>query len=103
MVNSNHGTTNHYAMSRAIRAVVCVLVLLHRYVILFTAAKALFEVRLSKLFILMWVLLWLSKRTESILIFSKEGQSAKSRHLGLNQPSSEHFYGKIHLCNHSYS
>lgn len=57
MVNSNHGTANHYAMSRAIRAVVCVLVLLHRYIILFTAAKALFEVRLSKLFILMCVLM----------------------------------------------
>lgn len=35
---------------------VCVLVSLHRHIILFTAAKALFEVGLGKLFILMSVL-----------------------------------------------
>ena len=82
--------------------VMCVLVSVHRDIILCTAAKDPFDVGICTFFILMSVV-WLSKQTKIILISYKEGQRAKFRRFGLNQPSLVHFYVKIHLCNHPKS
>lgn len=86
----------------------CVLVSVQRHVILYTAATAQKTMFPFEVFHINErsgekPSYRLSKQTEIIVIFYKEGQRATFGHYALNHPSSVHFYGKIHLCNHAKS